>query len=84
MGEEVNAIEYDMSEFFNSCVEVYCKEFNVERSSLSKNVANFDWAVVLPPQGPPVSTNLKTRLVGGRPCVGAKNFMVKWFSYAIH
>ena len=36
--------------------------------TLSKKVANLDWAVVLPPQGPPVSTNLKTRLVGGRPC----------------
>ena len=40
--------------------------------TLSKKVANFDWAVVLPPHGPPVSTNLKTRLVGGRPCGGKK------------
>ena len=35
-GKTVNAIEYDMSEFFNSCVEVCCKEFNVSRDSLSR------------------------------------------------
>ena len=39
-GKKVSAIEYDMSEFLDACVEVYCKEFQVDRSTLSKKKVN--------------------------------------------
>mgnify|MGYP003323707049 CR=1 FL=1 len=39
-GRTVTAIEYDMSEFLSQCVEVYCKEFNVDRASLRKKAVS--------------------------------------------
>eukprot|EP00969_Alexandrium_andersonii_P265217 11720910-Alexandrium_andersonii.AAC.1 len=34
-GRCVRVLEYDMSEFMDQCVEVYCQQFDVEKAHLS-------------------------------------------------
>eukprot|EP00969_Alexandrium_andersonii_P302680 13379926-Alexandrium_andersonii.AAC.1 len=35
-GKRVRVLEYDMSEFTDQCVEVYCQQFDVVKAQLSK------------------------------------------------
>eukprot|EP00969_Alexandrium_andersonii_P116091 5134022-Alexandrium_andersonii.AAC.1 len=35
-GKRVRVLEYDMSEFMEQCVEVYCQQFDVIKTQLSK------------------------------------------------